>query len=70
MRNAYSILIGKPEGNRPLGTPRRKWKITLEWILEKNRVGRYGMDECGSGYGPVAGCCEHSNETWGSIKRG
>jgi hypothetical protein len=24
-RNAYTILVGKPEGNRPLGRPRRKW---------------------------------------------
>jgi hypothetical protein len=23
-RNAYTILVGKPEGNRPLGRPRRK----------------------------------------------
>jgi hypothetical protein len=24
MRNAYNILIGKPEGKRPLGRPRRR----------------------------------------------
>jgi hypothetical protein len=24
MRNAYKILFGKPEGDRPLGGPRRK----------------------------------------------
>jgi hypothetical protein len=24
-RNAYRILVGKPEGNRPLGRPRRRW---------------------------------------------
>jgi hypothetical protein len=23
-RNAYRILVGKPEGKRPLGTPRRR----------------------------------------------
>jgi hypothetical protein len=26
MRNAYSILIEKPEGKRPLGRPRRRWE--------------------------------------------
>jgi hypothetical protein len=26
------------------------------------------MDASGSGQGPVAGCCEHSNESLGSIK--
>jgi hypothetical protein len=25
MRNAYSILVGKSEGKRPLGRPRRRW---------------------------------------------
>jgi hypothetical protein len=24
-RNAYRILVGKPEGNRPLGRSRRRW---------------------------------------------
>jgi hypothetical protein len=25
MRNAYSILVGKPEGKRPLGRPKHRW---------------------------------------------
>jgi hypothetical protein len=25
-RNAYRILVGKPEGKRPLGRPRRMWE--------------------------------------------
>jgi hypothetical protein len=29
-----------------------------------------GLDSSGSGQGPVAGCCEHGNETSGSIKGG
>jgi hypothetical protein len=24
-RNSYRILVGKPEGKRPLGRPRRRW---------------------------------------------
>jgi hypothetical protein len=24
-RNAYRILVGKPEGKRPLGRPRHRW---------------------------------------------
>jgi hypothetical protein len=24
-RNAYRLLVGKPEGNRTLGRPRRRW---------------------------------------------
>jgi hypothetical protein len=28
MRIAYKILVGKPEGKRPLGRPRRRWVDT------------------------------------------
>jgi hypothetical protein len=33
-RNAYRILVGKPEGKRPLGRPRRRGWTILKWILE------------------------------------
>jgi hypothetical protein len=26
IRNAYKVLIGEPEGRKPLGKPRRRWK--------------------------------------------
>jgi hypothetical protein len=29
MRNAYSILVGKPEGKRPLVRTRRRWKDNI-----------------------------------------
>jgi len=29
MRNAYSILVGKPEGKRSLGRPHRRWKDNI-----------------------------------------
>jgi hypothetical protein len=32
-RNAYRILVGKSEGNRPLGRPTRRWWTVLKWIL-------------------------------------
>jgi hypothetical protein len=32
-RNAYGILVGKPEGKRPLGTPRRKWEDNIKTDL-------------------------------------
>jgi hypothetical protein len=34
-RNAYRLLVGKPEGKRPLGRPRCRWCIILGWILER-----------------------------------
>jgi hypothetical protein len=32
--NAYRILVGKPEGKRPLGRPRRRWVDNIK-ILER-----------------------------------
>jgi hypothetical protein len=34
-RNAYRVLMGKPEGNGPLGRPRRRWEDNIKLILEK-----------------------------------
>jgi hypothetical protein len=34
-RSAYRILVGIPEGKRPLGRLRRRWRIILRWILER-----------------------------------
>ena len=38
-RGVYRILVGKPEGKRPLGRPRRRWRIILRWIFRKWDVG-------------------------------
>jgi hypothetical protein len=42
-RNAYRILVGKPEGKRSLGRPRRRWVDNI------NRMGWYGLDRSVSG---------------------
>jgi hypothetical protein len=34
-RNAYRLLMGEPEGKRPLGRPRLVGWIILGWILER-----------------------------------
>jgi hypothetical protein len=34
-RNAYRILMGKPEGNRPLGRPRRWWVDNIKMGLRE-----------------------------------
>jgi hypothetical protein len=41
-RNAYRLLVGKPEGRRPLGRPKRRW-------MDNNR-----MDLVEVGWGDVA----------------
>jgi hypothetical protein len=32
-RNAYRLLLGKPEGKRPLGRPRRRWVDNIRMNL-------------------------------------
>ena len=41
-RCAYRILVGTPEGKRPLGRPRRKWQDNIKKDLQE--VGCAGMD--------------------------
>jgi hypothetical protein len=38
----YRVLVGKPEGNRPLGRPRHRWKDNIK--MDFQEVGREGMD--------------------------
>jgi hypothetical protein len=33
--NAYRILVGKPEGKRPLGRPRRRWVDNIKIDLRE-----------------------------------
>jgi hypothetical protein len=41
-RNAYRLLVGKPEGKRPLGRPRRSWMNTVKMDLRE--IGWDGMN--------------------------
>jgi hypothetical protein len=40
--NAYRILVGKPEGKRPLGRHRREWEDNIKMDLRE--TGWSGMD--------------------------
>jgi hypothetical protein len=35
VRGAYNILVGKPEGKRPLGRPRRRWEYNIKMDLRE-----------------------------------
>jgi hypothetical protein len=41
-RNAYRLLVGKPEVKRPLGRPRRRWVDNIRMVL--GEVGWGDMD--------------------------
>jgi hypothetical protein len=34
-RGVYRILVGKPEENRPLGIPRRRWEDNFKMDLQE-----------------------------------
>jgi len=34
-RGVHKVLMGKPEGKRPLGRPRLRWEKKLRWIFGK-----------------------------------
>jgi hypothetical protein len=41
-RGAYRILVGRPEGRRPLGRPRCRWEDNIKMDLQE--VGWGGMN--------------------------
>jgi hypothetical protein len=44
-RNAYRLLVGKPEGKRPLGRPRRRWADNIR--MDLGEMGWGDMDWIG-----------------------
>jgi hypothetical protein len=41
-RKVYKVLVGKPEGKRPLGRPRRGWEDGIRMALRE--IGLGGVD--------------------------
>jgi hypothetical protein len=35
VRDAYNIVVGRPEGRRPLGRPRRRWEDNIKMDLRE-----------------------------------
>jgi hypothetical protein len=44
-RGVYRVLVGKPEGKRPLGRPRHRWEVNIRMNVQE--VGCGGMDWIG-----------------------
>jgi hypothetical protein len=40
-RGVYRVLVGKPEGKRPLGRPRNIGRIIVRWIFRKWDLGAW-----------------------------
>ena len=64
----HRVLVGKSEGKRPLGRPRRRWEDNIKMDLQE--VGGVETGWSWLRIGQVAGTCEYGNELSGSIKCG
>jgi hypothetical protein len=40
-RGVYRVLAEKPEGNRPLGRPRRRWEVNIKMDLQEVGCGEW-----------------------------
>jgi len=54
-RRVYGVLVGKPEGRRPLGRPRRRW-VNI----------RMDLQEVGYGYMDWIGLAQ-DRDTWRTL---
>jgi hypothetical protein len=51
-RKVYKVLVGKPEGKRPLGRPRRRWEDEIRMDLGEIGLGVWiGFDWLRTGTG-------------------
>jgi hypothetical protein len=48
-RKVYRVLVGKPEGKRPLGRPRHRWEVGIKVDLGEIGWWGCGVDSPGSG---------------------
>jgi hypothetical protein len=61
-RNVYKVLVGKPEGKRRLGRPRRRWEDGIRMDVRETGLGGVDWIQLAQ----VAGCCECGDEPSGS----
>ena len=66
-RGVYRLLVGKPQGKRPLGRPRRRWEDNIRTNLQVVECGGRDWIELAQDKGQVAGTCD-CDEPSGSIK--
>ena len=56
-RGSYIVLVGRPEGKRPLGRHRSRWEDNIKRGLQEVGCGSMGWIYLAKGKGQVAGTC-------------
>ena len=67
-RSVYRFLVGKPEGKRPLGRPRRRWEHDIYLDLQEVGFGCMDWIDLAQDEGQVGGTCKRDDGPSGSIK--
>jgi hypothetical protein len=49
VRGVHRVLVGKPEGRRPLGRPRHRWEDNIKMDFQGVGGGSWGLDGVVSG---------------------
>jgi hypothetical protein len=65
-RNVYRVLVGKPEGRRPLERPRHGWEDGIKMDLREIGWGVVEWIHLAQDWDRWAGCCEFGDEPSGS----
>ena len=61
-RNAYRVLVGVPEGKRPLGRPSRRWEDSIKMDLKYVGCDSGDWIDLAEDRDQWAGLCKGSNE--------
>jgi len=48
-RGVYRVLVGKPEGKRPIRRPRCRWEDNIKMDIQEVVIWECGLDRAGSG---------------------
>jgi hypothetical protein len=64
----YRVLVGKSEGNRPFGRPRRRWENNIKMDLQEMEFGCMDWTEQSQDRDWWWGTCDCGNEPSSSIK--
>ena len=69
-RDVYRVLVGKPEGKRPLWRPRRRWEDYIKMDLKEVECGVIDWIELAQDRDRWRALVECGNEPLGSMKCG
>jgi hypothetical protein len=68
-RGVYRVLVGRPEGKRPLGRPRLRWEDDIKLDLRETVIDVVNWIWLAQGRVYWWVFCDHGDEPLGSIKK-